>query len=64
MSAESKTRETTRATQANEQPKRTDYTLCPSEIENGDRRPVEVYEFAEALRMWREQSANSNLVLK
>ncbi|MBS3088363.1 hypothetical protein J4402_01130 [Candidatus Pacearchaeota archaeon] len=35
---------------------RTDYVFNSNEIVNGDRCPIEVYEFCEALRIWREKS--------
>ena len=46
-----------------ETPRRADYQLHPAEVSNGNRRPVEVHQFSEVMRHWREQSAQSKLLV-
>ena len=43
--------------------RRTDYQLKPTEVPNGNRRPVEVHQFSETMRHWREQSSQSKLLV-
>ena len=50
--------------QASVQPKRTDYPLRSDEVSNGHRCPVEVHEFAEIMRNWREQSSQSTALVR
>ncbi|GMU23811.1 MAG: hypothetical protein AMXMBFR13_38890 [Phycisphaerae bacterium] len=47
-----------------ERPQRADYTFKSADVSNGARLPVEVYQFAEALRIWREQSSQSSLLVR
>jgi len=46
------------------QPRRADYPVHPNEVPNGNRRPLEVHEFAEIMRHWREQSSQSTLLVR
>ena len=43
-------------------PQRSDYPFKAEDLKNGDRRPTEVYKFAEAMRRWRERSSQSTLL--
>lgn len=62
--AKQNTMSTETVEQPTSQPRRTDYRVDLAEVHNGERHPVEVCEFADIMRGWRDRSAQSTQLVR
>lgn len=54
----------TKVAEQPEQAERTDYLLKPEYLNNGDRRPTELFDYVERIKNWREKSSQSTTLVR